>query len=103
MHNCFFLTILNELIFLLYPLDTLCVLNLALKSVFFLCSMNVVLLRYITGPLAVIYLIKNELPHVDDAVQCLCLSSLQKTQYCLSTEESSGGRSIVRKLCERRK
>lgn len=44
MHNCCFLTILNELTFLLYPLDTRCVLNLVLKSVFFLCSMNVVYL-----------------------------------------------------------
>lgn len=44
MHNCCFLTILNELIFLLYPLDTHCVLNLVLNSVFFLWSMDVVYL-----------------------------------------------------------
>lgn len=42
MHNCCFLTILNELTFLLYPLDTRCVLNLVLNNVFFLWSMNVV-------------------------------------------------------------
>lgn len=44
MHNCRFLTILNELTFLLYPLDTRCVLNLVLNNVFFLWSMNVVYL-----------------------------------------------------------
>lgn len=44
MHNCCFLTILNELTFLLYPLDTRCVLNLVLNNVFFLWSMNVVYL-----------------------------------------------------------
>lgn len=44
MHNCCFLTILNELIFLLYPLDTHCVLNLVFNNVFFLWSMEVVYL-----------------------------------------------------------
>jgi len=44
MHNCCFLTILNELTFLLYPLDTRCVLNLVLNNVVFLWSVNVVYL-----------------------------------------------------------
>lgn len=63
------------------------------------------LFRYITGPLAVTYLIKNErkLPRVDDAIQCLCLSSLQKKQYCCQQKKAVEEESIVRKLCERRK
>lgn len=99
MHNCCFLTILSELTFLLYPLDTRCVLNLVLKSVFFLCSMNG-LFRYIIGPLAVIYLIKNER---NCHVLMMPFHHSKRHNSACQQKKAVEDKRIVRKLCERRK
>lgn len=77
MHNCCFLTILNELTFLLYPLDTRRVLNRVLHSGSFLWSINRVSSGALLAPLlSPMSLQVKELPRVGDAVQWLFLSSL---------------------------
>lgn len=101
MHNCCFLTILNELTFLLYPLDTRCVLNLVLNNVFFLWSMNVVYL----DTLLVIYFIKNERSCHVLMMQFSGFSFHHSKGYNTVCQQKRGveEESIVMKLCERRK